>query len=106
MSSTTHSQFLRHAFLLLIAATLVLVQSKFSIAQIATATIKGRVTDQSGAVVAGANVVLRNASTNVPQTAVTNSTGDYVFVNVEPGPYTLSVNKEGFKQVSEPVFTL
>ena len=106
MSSTAHSQFLRYAFLLLMAATLVLVQSEFSIAQIATATIKGRVTDASGAVVAGASVVLRNASTNVPQTAISNSTGDYVFVNVEPGPYTLSVTKEGFKQINEPVFTL
>jgi hypothetical protein len=106
MSSTAHSQFLRYAFLLLVAATLVLVQTKFSIAQIATATIKGRVTDASGAVVPGASVVLRNASTNLPQTAVSNTTGDYVFVNVEPGPYTLSVTKEGFKQISEPLFTL
>lgn len=60
-------------------------------------TILGRVTDQSGAVVPNANIELRNESTNVTDTTVSNETGDYVFSNVIPGQYEVRVTAGGFK---------
>src|SRR3954471_22021701 len=59
-------------------------------------TIAGIVTDQSGAVVNGANVTLTNTSTKTSRSATTNEAGRYVFVNVSPGNYDLSATKQGF----------
>jgi hypothetical protein len=60
-------------------------------------TILGHVTDPSGAVVVGANVAVRNVNTGVTNQFATNSAGDYVFVNLIPGTYNLTVEARGFK---------
>jgi len=55
-------------------------------AQNSQGTILGRVTDQSGSVVAGASLKLTNRDTGVFHETKTNSVGDYVFfVNIIPG---------------------
>ena len=59
-------------------------------------TLAGIVTDQSGAVVNGANVTLTDTSTKTSRSATTNEAGRYVFVNVDPGNYDLSATKQGF----------
>jgi hypothetical protein len=59
-------------------------------------TLAGIVTDQSGAVVNGANVTLNDTSTKTSRSATTNEAGRYVFVNVAPGNYDLSATKQGF----------
>jgi Carboxypeptidase regulatory-like domain len=61
-----------------------------------TGTIVGSVTDQSGAVVAGAAVTLTDPTTKSARTEATNEAGRYVFVDVEPGNYELTVSKQGF----------
>ena len=66
-------------------------------AQSSMGVISGRVTDQSGAVVPGANVELKNDSTNVASTTESNTAGVYVFPNVLPGSYQLTVKASGFK---------
>src|SRR6266446_5580996 len=60
-------------------------------------TIDGTVTDASGAAVAGATVTLTDTGTNTSRTATTNETGRYLFINVPPGTYNLTVNKTGFR---------
>jgi hypothetical protein len=75
-------------------------------AQQAAANINGTVTDSTGAVVEGATVTLTNVDTSVSRSTVSNGTGNYVFVDVLPGPYTLKVVKEGFNTVNQPQFTL
>lgn len=75
-------------------------------AQLATAAINGTVQDSSGAVIPQAKVVLRNLATNVEQTTVTNDTGNYVFLNIPPGGYNLSVSKQGFKSALRTHITL
>src|SRR5579862_4165582 len=60
-------------------------------------TILGHVTDPSGAVVVGAKVTARNVNTGVANEFKTNSSGDFVFVNLIPGTYDLSVEQSGFK---------
>jgi len=62
----------------------------------ATASLRGTVTDQSGAVIVGTNVTLTNKGTNVVFTTETNATGNYVFPVVPVGTYKLKVDKAGF----------
>ena len=59
-----------------------------SSAQQASAGINGTVNDPSGAVIEGAEVSLTNTATGIARTATSNSTGNYVFVDVLPGDYT------------------
>src|SRR5215475_6222915 len=60
--------------------------------------IQGVVTDSSGAVAPGVNVLLRNTGTGVEATRATNEQGRYVFDYVDPGTYTLTTELSGFKK--------
>lgn len=71
-------------------------------AQVTTADVVGTVTDSSGAVLAGAKVVIENLGTGVAQTAVTNETGNYVLTLLPAGRYKLDVAVTGFKRFSVP----
>ena len=62
-----------------------------------TGTITGTVSDQSGAVVPEATVILTDTSTNAERTTVSSHTGQYVFVNVSPGSYNITASKAGFQ---------
>ncbi len=61
-----------------------------------TGTIQGTVTDPSGAVVNGATVTLTDTATKSARQASTNDAGRYIFVDVPPGAYDLSIAKQGF----------
>ena len=50
-----------------------------------TAALRGRVLDASGAAIPGAHIDLTAAATAVHQQTVTSATGDYLFVNLNPG---------------------
>jgi Carboxypeptidase regulatory-like domain len=64
---------------------------------LSTGTVAGQVNDPSGAVVAGATVTLKDVSTNNTRTDNTNSAGRYIFVDVTPGVYSITINKAGFE---------
>ncbi len=66
-------------------------------AQTATGQVNGIVSDSSGGAIAGATVRLTNEGTNIVSQAETNGTGYYLFINVQPGSYNLSVEAKGFK---------
>jgi Carboxypeptidase regulatory-like domain len=81
----------------LLVCTLALFAPSLDVfAQIATGRIVGRVTDASGAAIAGATVTIKNDATGINQTVRSSAAGDYVFEAVNPGTYTLSVNNPGF----------
>lgn len=61
-----------------------------------TGTVAGIVTDASGAVVGGASVTLTDAATHTPRRTTSNDAGRYIFVDVNPGVYSLEVSKQGF----------
>jgi hypothetical protein len=67
-----------------------------AIAQTYQGGVRGVVRDANG-VVPGADVVLMNEETTLPRTTVTNDVGQYAFVNVVPGVYTLRTSLAGFK---------
>jgi hypothetical protein len=62
----------------------------------ATASLRGTVTDSSGAVVVGAKVTLTNTGTNAAHEGTTGGDGTYLFELVQPGTYRLAVSNRGF----------
>ena len=68
------------------------------LAQGASGRILGRVADPTGAVLAGAKVTLLNEATGISRDAKTNDSGDFSFVEVAPGTYTVQFELTGFKK--------
>ncbi|MBM3783554.1 MAG: hypothetical protein FJW30_04295 [Acidobacteria bacterium] len=66
-----------------------------------TAQIGGRILDPSAAAVPGAAVTLRNPATGLERTAESNPAGLYLFPQLAPGSYDLSVKRSGFKPVTQ-----
>src|SRR5688572_26324643 len=62
-----------------------------------TTRITGNVTDSSGAAIPGAAVTLIDEATNAQLRATTSNNGSYVFDLIQPGTYTLKVEKDGFR---------
>src|ERR1019366_3352312 len=60
-------------------------------------TIAGSVTDKTPAAIVGATVTLVDTSTNESRSTTTNDKGAYLFANVPPGTYTLTITKDGFR---------
>lgn len=71
-------------------------------AQVAgTGSIQGEVVDSSGARIPSAIVTLTEEATRVERTATTDKAGLFVFPNITPGTYTVSVTAAGFKKFSK-----
>jgi hypothetical protein len=58
--------------------------------------LQGNVTDTSGAVVPGATVTVSGASDS--RTLTTNGSGHWEVIDLTPGPYSISVEREGFSK--------
>src|SRR6202795_3170386 len=92
---------------LLIASLLWAVLFSVSAAQtiVNTGTVRGVVSDKSGAVVPKAAVVLLSRSTGQEQTRTANGAGIFVFPSQTVGPYALEVSAAGFQEtIVEGVF--
>jgi hypothetical protein len=76
------------------------------VAQTVTGTIRGIITDSSGAIVAGATVTATNTATNVATVAKTNSVGEYSIRFLQIGQYTVAVEASGFSKASYGPFAL
>src|SRR5512144_1814564 len=61
-----------------------------------TSTIEGRVTDQQGAAITGAEVRVTSPSLAVTRQATTDGAGRYRVVGLPAGVYSLTVSKTGF----------
>ncbi|HVP49748.1 MAG TPA: carboxypeptidase regulatory-like domain-containing protein, partial [Candidatus Bathyarchaeia archaeon] len=68
------------------------------LAQKTTGTIRGIVTDPSGAVVANVDVVVTNTATGQQRTVTTNTQGEYSAPELNPGTYTLTIKAPNFKE--------
>ncbi len=75
---------------------MMLLTAGFLHAQVESGRFVGRITDQHDAVVVKAAVKATNVGTNVSQTAVTDSDGNFVITPVSAGTYNLSVSSSGF----------
>ncbi|HXF05129.1 MAG TPA: carboxypeptidase-like regulatory domain-containing protein, partial [Blastocatellia bacterium] len=66
-------------------------------AQSFTATIRGTIRDESGAVVPGANITIQNMNKGWTRTTTTDSQGDYVITQLPADTYAITVQLTGFK---------
>src|SRR5216683_641518 len=89
---------LRRSFFLGFVAILLAFASS-AWAQKTSGTIAGTVTDDSGALVAGASVTVTSVQTEATRTSQTNSAGLFSFPELNPGVYNITVTKQGFKKV-------
>jgi hypothetical protein len=60
----------------------------------------GTITDTTGSVIPNATVTLSNNATGEKRTAMTTDSGDYQFLSILPGEYTLTVEAQGFRRYS------
>lgn len=83
---------LSFTFVLALAMTAIL-----SAQQSSAGSISGSVTDPSGQVVPGARVKVTFEQDNSERTAVTNEVGDFSFLALQPGRYTVHIEASGFR---------
>jgi hypothetical protein len=76
-------------FCILSTATLV-------VAQTANTSLRGVVKDPNGALVPGAKILLADKANGRTLSATANNAGEYVFTQVEPAKYTITVTAVGF----------
>jgi hypothetical protein len=67
-------------------------------AQVTTTTIHGTVTDQSGAIVAGAHVTVSNTDTGVARSIDSAADGQYRVEFLPVGPYRIEATAPGFRK--------
>jgi len=85
---------LRVSFFILVAT----LGSPALFAQSTGGRIRGTVTDQSGATVAAAKVVITNQANGMQRDTQTGANGEYIFLEVPVGTYEIEVNQTGFKK--------
>jgi hypothetical protein len=61
------------------------------------ATLKGRVTDASGAIVRGANITVREEDTGIQRSATSDAAGEYQFAFLAVGAYRIDIQSPGFR---------
>jgi hypothetical protein len=91
---------------ILTAVLLLLFIASAAFPQAGNGTIKGTITDQAGAVVAGATVEVTNTATGTVLPTVSTNTGAYNAPNLPPGQYSVSVSVSGFKKFTRTGLTL
>jgi hypothetical protein len=86
--------------------TVVLLLLAAAAAAQTTTTLMGTVTDKTGAVVPGAQVVATNTGTNLTRTAQTSMQGEYRMEFMPIGDYTVEVSANGFRKSVQNGVTL
>src|SRR5207247_2721454 len=71
-----------------------------------TGSISGVVQDSAGAVTPGVKLELVNSGTGQRREAVAGPTGAYVFAELLPGTYEISISAAGFKRYTEKSIVL
>ena len=84
-----------HKFVTVLVVMTVVGLPIFLRAQAISGDLLGVVTDSSGAVVSNAQVVATNLGTGVKSTTKTNATGEYRFINLPVGHYSLEATTNG-----------
>jgi outer membrane receptor protein involved in Fe transport len=83
------------------AALFLAICATTAFAQTVTGSMEGRVTDQAGAVVPGATVIIRNVETGQERNVTTNEEGFYRAPFLLLGAYRVTVSFKGFASVTQ-----
>lgn len=92
---------LRHQRTSIIAALALVLWCGQAWAQLVTGSISGNVTDASGGALAGAKVTLTNQRTGEARSAQSNDAGAFNFPALQPGTYTIKVERQGFRSLAQ-----
>ena len=100
-SVITGSRTLLSVLVCLIAATAVYAQGGT-----ATATMAGRISDDTQAVLPGVTVTVTNLATNQLRSVVSNAEGRYTIAGLAPGRYSVQCELSGFANFTRPELTV
>jgi hypothetical protein len=89
---------MKNAVIAVLTATSLLISISGALAQPVRGTIQGLVVDSTGAVVAGAQVVVTSDSTGARQSVRTDDRGWFVVTPLDPGTYQVEVTHAGFRR--------
>lgn len=90
----------RRASITLVSIILLAISA---IGQTETARVQGTVTDSGGAVVTGATVTVRSVGTGREVSVVTDESGAYSILALQPGQYEIEVTQANFKMTKQTV---
>ena len=90
------------AQLIFISLTLVALVA----AQSGTTSLRGTVTDPSTAALAGATVTLSSAERGFSRSVTSGASGEYEFLQLQPGKYQLTVEMPGFRKAEKKEISL
>lgn len=85
-----------HAARAVLIVFVLLASASRGFAQITAATLSGTFKDQTGAVLPGVDVVVKNVETGLTRTAVTTPNGYFTMPGLPPGAYEVRASLEGF----------
>ncbi len=88
---------------LIVAFVLSVAASSWAQSTVGTGSLQGTVTDQTGALVANAKVVVTNKATGAVMHLNAPSSGNYSTGPIQPGDYVVQVEAKGFKTMNLPV---
>ncbi|HEV2274579.1 MAG TPA: carboxypeptidase regulatory-like domain-containing protein [Acidobacteriaceae bacterium] len=89
---------MKRAIVLLIFAA---VAATSAWAQFELGSVVGVVKDQSGSVIANATVEIKSLATNVVRQVTSSSSGEFDFVALQPGRYSITARQTGFKEATQ-----
>ncbi len=91
--------FAKRSALALLSMLILAAASTF--AQVGTTSLRGTVTDKTGATIVGAKVTLASTKQALTREMSTGPTGDYEFLALPPGTYTLTVEMTNFRKFEQ-----
>ena len=69
--------------------------------QASLTSLRGTITDPSGALIPGATVTIQDKASALKSTQIANNNGEYVFAQIVPGTYVVTVDSPGFGSQSK-----
>ena len=83
------------------AVLLLSCSARFALAQVLYGTLTGNITDSTGAAVPGADLKIHEVATGVDREVKSNAAGVYLFTDLNPGTYQLTVTASGFAPIRQ-----
>src|SRR5712691_3854456 len=80
-----------------LVVVLLATTASLAVAQITSATISGTIKDETGGVLPGVDVVIRNLDTGLTRSVVTDSNGYFTVPGLAPGKYETRASLQGFR---------
>src|SRR5262249_33255013 len=94
LGGLTREDFMGLKVVLVVA--LLITPTSFAVAQITSATISGTIKDQTGGVLPGVDVVVKNLDTGLTRSVATDSNGYFTIPGLGPGKYEARATLQGF----------